>query len=156
MDRSDPIEKLASAIAEREGFAVSEAEAQARGLGFPTRAQRNANPGNLRAWRDANGWAYPTTGGYVDFVAWASTRFPGASREEVSRRALQEGWRVLQVLIGQYLDGHYTGGQPPTLEQMFRRYAPAADRNDPLAYARFVAARLGLRPDQRPTDLLEA
>jgi hypothetical protein len=156
MTRQELLDKLARAIAENEGFFVTEAQAKARKIRFPTRAQVNANPGNLRAWRDAKGRPYPTSGGYVDFVAWASERFPGAAREEMSRRALEEGWRILRVLAGQYVDGRYTGGKPPTVEEMFRTYAPISDGNDPVEYARFVAAKLGTRPDQRLVDLVTA
>jgi hypothetical protein len=146
MTRNELIEKIAQAIAEVEGFY--------RTAGQPTLAQRNANPGNIRQWRDTRGRPYPTAKGYVDFVAWASERFPGASREEMSRRAIEEGWRILRVLIGQYLDGKYTQGRPPTAEEMFRIYAPSADGNHPANYARFVARKLGARPDQRLIDLV--
>ncbi len=148
MTRQELTEKIASAIAEMEGFYLTAAH--------PTLAQRNANPGNIRQWRDAKRRAYPTQGGYVDFVAWASERFPGASREEMSRRATEEGWRILRVLIGQYLDGRYTQGTSPTSEEMFRVYAPSADGNHPAGYARFVAGKLGVRPDQRLIDLVTA
>ena len=154
MTREELIQKLAHAIAEKEGFYVTEAQAKARQMKYPTRAQRNANPGNVRAWRDAKRRPYPTSGGYVDFVVWASERFPGLPLEELSRRALDEGWRILRVLIGQYLDGRYTGGQAPTIEEMFRVYAPATDGNDPVGYARFVAVKLGARVDQRLLDLV--
>jgi len=148
MTRPELIEKIAWAIAEMEGFYVTATT--------PTLAQRNANPGNIRQWRDGRGRAYPTSGGYVDFVAWASTRFPGASREEMSRRAIDEGWRILRVLVGQYLDGRYTQGKPPSAEEMFRVYAPSADGNHPANYARFVAGKIGARPDQRLLDLVTA
>ena len=148
MTREELIGHIARAIAEMEGFYATAAN--------PTLAQRNANPGNIRQWRDARGRPYPTHRGYVDFVAWASERFPGASRKELSRQAIEEGWRILRVLVGHYLDGRYTGGQPPTIEEMFRVYAPAADGNDPAGYARFVAAKLGVRPDQRLTNLVTA
>ncbi len=148
MTRQELIEKIARAIAEMEGFYVNAAE--------PTLAQRNANPGNIRQWRDARGRPYPTHRGYVDFVAWASERFPGASREEMSRRAIEEGWRILRVLVGQYLDGKYTQGKPPTAEEMFRVYAPSADGNHPANYARFVASKIGARPEQRLLDLVTA
>jgi hypothetical protein len=146
MTRQELIEKIGQAIAEMEGFCRTAAQ--------PTLAQRNANPGNIRQWRDRSGKPYPTSKGYVDFVAWASERFPGASREQMSRRALEEGWRILRVLIGQYLDGRYTQGKPPTIEEMFRVYAPAADGNQPASYARFVARKLGARVDQRLIDLV--
>jgi len=148
MTREELIEKIARAIAEMEGFYVNAAH--------PTLAQRNANPGNIRQWRDARGRPYPTHRGYVDFVAWASARFPGASRDEISRRAIEEGWRILRMLIGQYLDGKYTQGKPPTIEEMFRVYAPSSDGNHPANYARFVASKIGARPDQRLIDLASA
>jgi hypothetical protein len=156
MTRQELLDKLSRAIAENEGFLVTEAQAKAQKVRFPTRAQINANPGNLRAWRDAKGQPYPTSAGYVDFVGWASHQFPGLSRDGMSRRALEEGWRILRVLAGQYVDGRYTGGKPPTVEEMFRTYAPASDGNDPASYARFVAGRLGMRPDQRLLDLVTA
>jgi hypothetical protein len=148
MTRQELIEKIAHAIAEMEGFYRTAAR--------PTLAQRNANPGNIRQWRDSRGRPYPTAKGYVDFVAWASERFPGASREEMSQRAIGEGWRILRVLIGQYLDGRYTQGKPPTAEEMFRVYAPCADGNHPATYPGFVASRIGARPDQRLLDLVTA
>lgn len=148
MTRAELIEKIAQAIAEMEGFYVTAAK--------PTLAQRNANPGNIRQWRDARGRPYPTHRGYVDFVAWASERFPGASREEMSQRALEEGWRVLRVLVSQYIEGRYTDGKPPTIAEMFQRYAPVDDSNDPDGYAAFVARRLGVSPSTRLMDLVTA
>jgi hypothetical protein len=156
MTRPELIEKTARAIAEMEGFYLTAAQAKARGISHPTLAQRNANPGNIRQWRDGRGHRYPTDSGYVDFVAWASVRFPNASSEEMSKRAIDEGWRILRVLVGQYLDGCYTQGKPPSAEEMFRVYAPSADRNHPANYARFVADKIGARPDQRLLDLVTA
>ena len=146
MTRQELVERVARAIAEMEGFYLTAAQ--------PTLARRNANPGNIRQWRDQRARAYPTSGGYVDFVAWASNRFPGASREEMSQRAIDEGWRILRVLVGQYLDGRYTQGKPPSAEEMFRVYAPSTDGNHPAGYARFVAGKIGARPDQRLIDLV--
>lgn len=144
MTRQELIERIAQAIAEKEGFYLSEAQARKRRIRYPSRAQRNANPGNVRAWRDARGKRYPTEGGYVDFVAWASARYPGLAGETLNQKALEEGWRVLRVLVGQYIDGRYTEGKPPSLIEMFRVYAPGTDGNDPEGYARFVAAKLGV------------
>lgn len=155
MTRQELIEKIARAIAEMEGFYLTAAQAKARRIPHPTLAQINANPGNIRQWRDKRG-PYPTNRGYVDFVAWASARFSGTSREEMSQRAIDEGWRILRVLIDQYLDGKYTQGKQPSAEEMFRVYAPSADSNHPTNYARFVAGRIGARPDQRMLDLVTA
>jgi hypothetical protein len=156
MTRQELIDALSRAIAEQEGFFLTEAQAKRRGIRYPTRAQTNANPGNVRAWKDARGRPYPISGGYVDFVAWAAAKFPGASHEEISRRALDEGWRILRVLVAHYLDGRYTGGKPPTLTQMFKVYAPSADGNQPAAYARFVASRLGVPADKPLNELITA
>jgi hypothetical protein len=156
MTRDELIARLAHAIAEQEGFFVTEAQAKRRGIRYPTRAQINANPGNVRVWKAASGKLYPISGGYVDFVAWAAAKFPGASHEEISRRALDEGWRILRVLIRHYFDGRYTGGKTPTLAQMFRIYAPSADGNQPAAYARFVASRLGVAEDKPLNELITA
>ena len=134
------VERLAEAIAHQEGFYLSEAYAQERGLTFPTRAQRNANPGNIRVWKTGNGHEYPRSGGYVDFTAWAAER-PGAV-------AALEGWRVLRLLVWRYIEGRYTHMQSPTLVEMFRVYSPSADGNEPEAYASAVGARLGI-----PTDV---
>jgi hypothetical protein len=62
MTREELIEKIGQAIAEMEGFYRTAAQ--------PTLARRNANPGNIRQWRDSRGRPYPTSKGYVDFVAW--------------------------------------------------------------------------------------
>jgi hypothetical protein len=155
MTRQELIEKIARAIAEMEGFYLTAAQAKTRRIPHPTLAQINANPGNIRQWRGKRG-PYPTNRGYVDFVAWAAAQFPGASREEMSQRAIDEGWRILRVLIGQYLDGEYTQGKQPSAEEMFRVYAPSADGNHPANYARFVASRIGARPEQRLLDLVTA
>lgn len=163
MTRSELIDAIARAIAEKEGFFVTEEDARRRGIRYPTRAQRNANPGNIRLWRDDRGRWYPTDAGigphgrprgYADLVAWASERFPGVSREELSRRALEEGWRILHALVGQYIEGRYTDGKPPTIAEMFQRYAPVDDSNDPDGYAAFVARRLGVAPSTRLVDLV--
>jgi hypothetical protein len=146
MTKQELIERIAKAIAEMEGFYSTSTR--------PTLSQRNANPGNIRQWRDSRGRTYPTANGYVDFVAWASEHFPNASREEINRRAIKEGWRVLRVLIRQYVGGRYTQGKTPTVKEMFRVYAPSADGNNPDNYARFVARKLGVRLDQRLIDLV--
>jgi hypothetical protein len=142
MKREDLIHSIAYAIARMEGFFLTEEEAAARGLRWPTKAQRLANPGNIRKWADR-----PQTDGYVDFMKWAKY-------DPV--KANLEGWRVLRVLIGQYIDGKYTGGKSPTLYQFFERYAPAGDGNNPRKYAEFVAERVGIPPDVPLKEVIDA
>jgi hypothetical protein len=156
MTRQELIERIAQAIAEKEGFYLSEAQAKRRRIRYPSRAQRNANPGNVRAWHDARGKRYPTDSGYVDFVAWTSARYPGIGGEALSQKALDEGWRVLRVLVGQYIDGRYTEAKPPSIVEMFRVYAPGTDGNNPEGYARFVAAKLGVDAHQPLIALITA
>lgn len=62
---------------------------------------------------------------------------------ELVKRAEAEGRRVLKVLVGQYVDGKYTNGQPPSLLRMFNTYAPSSDGNNPFDYANFVGHGLG-------------
>lgn len=156
MTRQELIGRIVQSIAEKEGFHLTEAQAKRRRIRYPSRAQRNANPGNVRTWRDARGKQYPTDGGYVDFVAWASARYPGLAGEALNQKAIEEGWRVLRVLVGQYIDGRYTEGKPPSIIAMFRVYAPDTDGNDPEGYARSVAAKLGVDAQQPLVDLITA
>jgi len=144
MTKQQVIDAIADAIATMEGFYSDRV----------TLAKRNANPGNVRLWRDAQGRAYPTYRGYVDFVEWASQNMPGATHEEISAAALNEGWRVLRKLVADYICGKYTAG-PPTFIEMFERYAPSSDGNQPRKYATFVAQRLGARPEQKIIDLIQ-
>jgi hypothetical protein len=128
-------EKIALAIAAYEGFL--------RVGQKPTLGQRNLNPGNIRQWRGSDGKAYPRTAGYVNFYAWALEKHP----ENPIGFGVMEGWRVLLKLVGDYLEGKYTGGKRPSLIEMFRIYAPESDGNKPEEYARFVASMIGVDPE---------
>lgn len=119
MDRAKLMTVIAQAIARHEGYFVSREQARQRGIRWPTLAQRNNNPGNLRRWNNL-----PNSSGYV--------QFPSA----------EAGWAALYTLCNQYLDGRYHNGKPPSLREWFRTYAPASDKNDPDSYARFVASAL--------------
>lgn len=154
MRGSDLIEKLAQAVAEYEGYFVTADVARQRGIPWPTRAQRNANPGNIRRWRDPGGKEYPRSGGYVDFVAWARHRAPGAHEADIRAMAEAEGWRALRKLIADYIDGKYTCGRPPTLRELIARYAPASDGNVPERYVAFVARRAGIDADKPLKSLI--
>lgn len=143
MNREQLISAIAEAIADEEGFFVAEAEARRRGIKFPTLPQRLCNPGDVRRWK-LNGKAYPDAAGYVDFLAWAKGD---------PNQALLEGWRVLYVIVGQYIDGAHHNGRSPSLLEMFAVYAPAEDKNDPGRYALAVAERAGI-PADAPLNLL--
>lgn len=61
--RDELVRIIAEAIATKEGFYVTQAGAAMLKIAWPTRAQRNYNPGNLRSW---TGW--PVWQGYAKFV----------------------------------------------------------------------------------------
>lgn len=104
------------------------AESIARFEGFyrtRSRAARNNNPGNLRSWGTT-----PVVGGYAVFPTEAL------------------GWRALKLQIGKNIDRGLTteeffGGK----HKVYPGYAPAADRNEPKIYAKFVAKRVGIPVD---------
>jgi hypothetical protein len=107
---------FAYAIARFEGYYVPQ-----------SRAQRNRNPGNLRAVAgqasDADG--FRTFGTHV------------------------EGWLALirqierNILRGLTLN-EFFGGKPG----VYPGYAPASDGNDPVAYARFVGSVVRMDPSE--------
>jgi hypothetical protein len=58
---------------------------------------------------------------------------------------LDEGWYALKKILADYIAGPTYGfSSPPTLEQITSKYAPSADRNDPLQYARNVSQWTGI------------
>lgn len=85
-------------------------------------AARNNNPGNLRSWG-----ANPIVNGYA--------QFPTADA----------GWAALKAQIQKNIDRglnltEFFGGKPG----VYSGYAPSADNNDPVNYAKFVASRTGV------------
>lgn len=106
--------------------------------GYPvtgSRAWRNRNPGNLRRWGDL-----PRVGGFAVFPSH------------------EAGWRALlrqvQLNIGRGLTlREFFAGKPG----VYPGYAPAADGNDPAAYARFISEKTGIPVDSvRIRDYIEA
>lgn len=134
MTRAELINIIAESIAHHEGYYVTQAEAQKRGTRWPTRAQRNRNPGNLRRWD-------PKRDKYDDVDP--AKRYVIFDTEEA-------GWSALRKLCEQYLGGKYHKAHKdprlktdkPSLWQWFRVYAPAEDANNPESYAAGVAADL--------------
>lgn len=109
-------QSLAQSIARMEGWLVSNSV-----------AQRNHNPGNLRA---GNGAIGTDAGGYAifpdDATGWAALE------------------RQVDLNIGRGLTlREFFGGKPG----VYPGYAPAADSNNPTGYAATVAAWLGISPD---------
>ena len=115
----DFVSQLASAIQNYEGYYPP--GTSAGGVSYPqgSLAYRNNNPGNLRPGSLAVG-ATGSNGGYAVFPNY------------------QAGWNALLGLIQ---SSTYYGD---TLSQFFQTYAPAADNNNPAAYAAGVAAQLGV------------
>jgi hypothetical protein len=88
-------------------------------------AARNNNPGNLRSWGKT-----PIAAGYAAF------------------QSAEQGWNALRAQIQRNIDRGLTlreffAGKPG----VYSGYAPSADKNNPEAYARFVAGRLGVDVD---------
>jgi hypothetical protein len=102
------IDTLASAIAQMEGYNV---------LGSV--AQRNNNPGNLRASPYATG---------TDSKGYAI--FPDAAT----------GQEALMYQLSLY------SGRGMDLQQMINVYAPASDNNNPSNYLNFITGQLGVGP----------
>lgn len=126
MTRTQLINIIAESIARHEGYYVTQAEAQKRGMRWPTRAQRNRNPGNLRQWD-------PKRNKYDDV---------DPAKRYVIFDTDAAGWSALRKLCEQYLKGKYHQGKPPSLRQWFKVYAPAEDANNPESYAAGVAKAL--------------
>ena len=101
------------------------AESIARMEGFykaGSLAVRNNNPGNLRSWG-----SNPVVNGYAQFPT------------------IEAGWAALKRQVQLNIDRGLTlqeffAGKP----SVYGGYSPSADKNDPYAYARFVAGRLGV------------
>jgi hypothetical protein len=86
---------------------------------------RNNNPGNLRSWG-----SNPIVDGYASFPT------------------MQEGWSALYSQIDKNIGrgltlNEFFAGKPG----VYAGYAPAADRNAPLAYAARVGSNVGIPVD---------
>lgn len=121
----DFVNSLAAAIQQYEGWFPPGAQFPQGSLSY-----RNNNPGNLRPGSLAVG-ATGVNGGYAVFPDY------------------QTGWNAL---VGLIQSNQYYGD---TLTQFFQTYAPAADNNNPAAYAAGVAAQLGVDANT-PISQLEA
>lgn len=125
MTRDGLIQTFAEAIAHYEGFYPTEWLLEQPGR-WPSRAKRNNNPGNFRAWaRDSF-----IEGGYVKFPTVGEGY--SALRRQIEKNVFVRGLNLIEFFGGQRLNngtlvkGGYSG------------YAPAADMNHPSKYASYV------------------
>lgn len=134
MTRAELIDVISKSIAHHEGYYVTAQEAQKRGMRWPTRAQRNRNPGNLRGTWNPKG----------------QRDGPDPKTSYMIFDTEEAGWAALKKLCNQYLSGKYNKNHPnpklksdrPSLRQWFAVYAPAEDANNPESYAAGVAKAL--------------
>lgn len=147
MTRTELINRISDGIIHQEGLLLTPVEAAKMNLVWPCIAQIYCNVGNIRDWKDKNNKAYPKSKGYVNFLSWAGGD---------ARVALAESYRVLKVQIGYYIDGKLHGGKSPTLLEMFKVYAPSADNNLPMEYAKNVSNFVGTSVNVRLNSLITA
>lgn len=99
-----------------------------------SRATRNNNPGNLKFAEQ-----------------------PGAEKDKdgfAVFRTSQDGMNALKAQIRVAVDGKSNVFNPEmTLHEFFQKYAPAKDKNHPLAYAQFVAQRMGTTSNTKLKDI---
>lgn len=144
MIREELVEKIAESIATMEGYFLTPSACNGRKITWPPKARRLGNPGMIRSWKDASGKPYPREGNFVDFIQWAKNQ--DKDYKNPYEKGHKEGWRVLRVLISHYIEGRYHDGKSPNLYELFEKYAPSSDSNDPKKYAEFVANRVGILP----------
>jgi hypothetical protein len=88
---------------------------------------RNNNPGNLRN----------TTGNFMKFKTW------------------EAGWAALLDYLTRAATGKHKAYKPTfSLLQFFKVYSPTEDKNDPHAYATYVAKRIGVTVDTEIKNLV--
>lgn len=118
MVRSDAVALITDRIAHFEGYFLTAKQAQQSRSKFPSTAQRNNNPGNIRSWGTR-----PVVSGYA--------QFPSA----------EEGFKALRSQVDRNVKRglsfkEFFAGKP----NVYGGFAPAADSNHPVQYATFVAA----------------
>ena len=88
---------------------------------------KNNNPGNLKG----------LSGKFLKFQTW------------------DEGWKVLIGYLTRAATGKHKAYKPDfNLLQFFSVYAPATDKNNPKAYASFVAKKIGVGMDEKIKNLV--
>lgn len=146
MTRNDFVHVFTSQCARMEGFFVTEETAKAQRIMWPTIAQKNANPINLRAWG-----SFPKEAGYAKFpgppvTAWHNVTAASeqcvegwkAAMRQCERNIFERPLTFVTFFAGERDDKGVVlpGGYPG--------FAPAADANKPLTYAQFVVSQLAI------------
>lgn len=123
--------RLAQACAEQEGFFVTEAEAKARKIRWPTAAQRYNNPGNI-----------------MDYAHFKKTQ----EFRLQHYKSLQSGWNAAYAWWQRRFKEGYT------LEKAIYRYAPKEHSgNNPEKYIVLILSKLPqLKRDVPLKDYLDA
>jgi hypothetical protein len=104
-----------------------------------TRSYRNNNPGNIKygPFAESCGATGKDKDGFAKFESYL------------------DGFNTLKALINNAATGKSSIYKPTmTLEQFFSKYAPSTDGNDPSAYARTVARKLGVDQTTFPISQL--
>ena len=122
MTKEEFIKEFAIAIATQEGYFIRPEDAKKRGIKYPTKSQRQNNPGNLRSW------------GYYPIVE-NTVSFPNP----------QKGWDALYQQIVKNINRGLTLGEFFTgKEGVYYGFAPSKDSNSPVRYAQMVGKLLGI------------
>lgn len=108
------------------------------GNGLKDRATRNNNPGNCRYSSVGYLAKYGKVGKDKDgFAIFASPSI---------------GWMYLENMLLNWAKG---ARKEWTILELMKSYAPSADNNDPVAYAKFLRSRLGVEATTKLKDLLK-
>lgn len=117
MDVLTPIDKLANAVARREGYGAA---------GKPNIPTRLNNPGDLMFAHQTGAVPHPVVGVDGKTRVYAAFATPAA------------GFYALKAQI------RLDASRGETLAQFVNRYAPASDGNDPASYLAYVMKAMGV------------
>lgn len=129
-------ERLALAIAEFEGYYVTQDQAKARGIPWPTLPQRLKNPMDL------------VFAGQAGAVPEKVVGKDGKTRIYAKFSTSTQGWNA------GYRQMALDAKRGMTYWQFIQSWAPAADDNDPNSYFAFVAAQIGAKPTDKLAGIL--
>ncbi len=106
---------------------MTEAPKEAPAGEYKARGLRNNNPGNIR----------------LSKTSWRG-KIKSTDDEFEQFKTPELGIRAMATILKTYKKDHGI----KTVQDMINRWAPAEDNNDPIAYAKFVADRVGVDPNE--------